>query len=386
MNPALTELEAEALRLLVSRYSPAGFLVDSGYQIISFLGDTYAYLRPAPGRPSFHFTKMIDRELLPYVQAAMDAAATPDAPARDDKLEFDYRGMKMAVEAIPISTSAHRRMGFLILLHREKGDPGPAVQQVQSEWSRLRHAAGLMRHSVASLVEREHAVLDELEKRRAQLQDVRTDLQQIVGRMITDQEEDRKSIAGDLHDVFSQRLASLGLRLDALAVQAGQASPDIAAEIIAVKTTIEEFAEYVHHISRRLHPAFVAQFGLKAALTDECARWSEEQNIPVDCVIENVPDSLPETIGLAMYRVAQEALTNIAKYAFASGVKVRLRTADGVVTLSVEDSGQGFETSTVKKGLGLITMEERIRAVDGRFSVDSRPGRGTIVKAAIPLQ
>jgi signal transduction histidine kinase len=141
-------------------------------------------------------------------------------------------------------------------------------------------------------------------------------------------------------------------------------------------------------MSRRLHPAVLDELGLAAALREECVAFSAQAAIPCGVESSGVPRSLPEDVSLCLYRVAQESLRNIAKHAQASKVRVSLSGSKDGITLRVEDTGNGFDPKEVKGkgGLGLISMEERVRLLNGKFAIQSHPGKGTRVEVLVPLR
>jgi signal transduction histidine kinase len=141
-------------------------------------------------------------------------------------------------------------------------------------------------------------------------------------------------------------------------------------------------------MSRRLHPAILDELGLKAALREECVGFSAQLGVPAQFESEGVPTTLPEDVSLCVYRVAQESLRNIAKHANATNVRVVLIGGKGGLTLRIEDTGDGFDLNEVKGkgGLGLISMEERVRLVGGKLTIQSKPGDGTKVEVFVPLR
>ena len=138
----------------------------------------------------------------------------------------------------------------------------------------------------------------------------------------------------------------------------------------------------------RLHPAILDVLGLEAALKEECLGFSAQLGVPAHFESEGVPAPLPEDVSLCLYRVAQESLRNIAKHASATSVRVVLLGGEGGLTLRIEDTGNGFDLNEVKGkgGLGLISMEERARLVNGKLTIKSQPGKGTTVEVFVPLK
>ena len=151
---------------------------------------------------------------------------------------------------------------------------------------------------------------------------------------------------------------------------------------------IGSLAEDVHRMSRQLHSAVLEDLGLEAAVREECISLSNKLGIPVEFQTENLPPSIAADISLCLFRVAQESLRNIGKHAGAKEVRVRLARVGTDLHLSVNDVGNGFDLEEVrgKGGLGLISMEERVRLVRGDFKIHSQPGEGTRVEVRVPLE
>src|SRR4029079_9041600 len=136
-------------------------------------------------------------------------------------------------------------------------------------------------------------------------------------------------------------------------------------------------AEDVHALSRQLHPSILDDLGLVEALRSECASFSRREEIAVDYRPEKVPANLPKDIALCIYRVAQEALRNVAKYAGSKEASVTLVVAGPELLLRIQDRGAGFDPESVhsQPGLGLSSMAERVRLIEGKFVITSARGR-----------
>jgi PAS domain S-box-containing protein len=213
-------------------------------------------------------------------------------------------------------------------------------------------------------------------------------LRDLSGRLLNAQEEERTRVAKELHDGISQNLALLAVELDLL----GQRPPEAAAQ---VKARMEEFStrtktllEEVHRLSRALHPAKLEQLGLTVAMRSFCREMEAGGVIAVQFEAHDVPRSLPDELALCLYRVAQEALWNVAKHSGAKRATVELAAADGGINLSIADEGKGFdpEVAPPATSLGLVSMRERIRLVQGEIRWDSKPGQGTKVSVQVPLK
>ena len=144
----------------------------------------------------------------------------------------------------------------------------------------------------------------------------------------------------------------------------------------------------IRHMSHELHPALLQEAGLPAALSAYCAEFSNVRGFPVSCETDESVKELSPGAALCIYRIAQEALGNAAKYSEAKKVEVRLTRSDGRVCLSVSDDGVGCTPNQIGKsgGLGLINMRERVHQLDGTFEFDSEPGHGTTVRVTVPFR
>lgn len=150
---------------------------------------------------------------------------------------------------------------------------------------------------------------------------------------------------------------------------------------------MSEISNDVRRIAYQLHPSILDDLGLTAALRSYVGELSKRDGISVKFSARDVPETLPPAVALTLYRVAQEALMNVVKHARTHKAAVILTHHNGAVQLMVRDAGAGFDHEKVKRngGLGLVSMEERVRLVDGQMQIGSRPGEGTRIEITIPL-
>ncbi len=212
------------------------------------------------------------------------------------------------------------------------------------------------------------------------------ELQHLTGRWLSAQEEERRRLARELHDDLSQRLAALAMEAANLKYEL-RSLPAAQERIQLMREHLTDMATDVHGISRRLHPAILEELGLVDAVKSECVAFSERVGIPVGFVSDDVPDSVPEDVALCLYRVTQEGLRNVAKHADASEAKISLTGTGDSVVLRICDDGAGFqrEPKQGRRGLGLASMEERVRLLQGSLSVQSESGHGTTIRVEAPL-
>ncbi len=215
----------------------------------------------------------------------------------------------------------------------------------------------------------------------------RQDLRVLAGRLLNAQEEERSRLARELHDDIAQRLAMLAIDAGKLA-QGTRPGEQGRQALGALKELIVTLSDDVQNLSRRLHPAILDDLGLPAALRAECRSLSKRLGIPVSFAAEDPPAGFPRESSLALYRIAQESLRNIAAHAGASEVSAELGVVDGNVRLSIEDDGSGFDREQARRrgGLGLASLDERARLVGGRIAIRTAPGQGVRIVAEVPQE
>jgi PAS domain S-box-containing protein len=206
------------------------------------------------------------------------------------------------------------------------------------------------------------------------------------GRLLQAQEAERARLARELHDDITQRMARL-------AIDAGRISPrDTAADrneaLRDVRDGLAKLSEDIHTLSYRLHPSMLRDLGLAAALRAECERFSRQSAIATEVKLAALPPRIPADAALSIFRIAQEALRNVARHAGSSAAKVSLRPLEDGLQLAVVDSGVGFDPKRQRSNpsLGLASMKERVRLLGGEFEIESAPGHGTTILAWVPLK
>lgn len=203
----------------------------------------------------------------------------------------------------------------------------------------------------------------------------------LVAQIVAAQEDERARIARDLHDDICQQISVLAMELQDLHARISEP-----AERKCVDSALEKLARIntdLHRVSHRLHPSIVSDLGLRPAIEAECRDFADRFGIPVHFEVRSPLGELPAGHGLALFRVAQEALHNVARHARASKVNVSLDRCKSSICLRIEDSGVGFDTTQPPTGLGLTSMRERIALVDGSLIIHSAPGCGTTIMATV---
>jgi signal transduction histidine kinase/ligand-binding sensor domain-containing protein len=226
-----------------------------------------------------------------------------------------------------------------------------------------------------------------LERHQGLLERHQGEVHALNERLMKAQEEERIRIAGELHDGVLQRITSLSLRLGTATLELPPDS-EPRTEVREVEKELIEVGSEIRQLSHELHPAVLQEAGPTEALSSYCEEFSKLRGIPVSYQADKQVDELSPRAALCIYRIAQEALGNVAKHAKAKQVQVRLTRSDSRVCLVVSDDGVGFNPDGSGKsgGLGLINMRERVRQLNGTFEFESAPGRGTTVKAEVPFR
>jgi two-component system CheB/CheR fusion protein len=219
------------------------------------------------------------------------------------------------------------------------------------------------------------------------LQESQARLRDLTGGLLNAQEEERRRISRELHDDLNQRLAMLTVELETLEKDPLQSAELIRSQLASLRTRTEGISDDVRRTAHQLHPSMVEHLGLPAALRSLCTDFSKQEEMRVDYQQRNIDGPTPPDIALCLYRVAQEALHNVVKHSGARRATVSLALAKNRIQLSIGDTGVGFdrELTKTKKGLGLISMEERVRLVGGELTIRSRVGDGTRVVVEVPL-
>jgi PAS domain S-box-containing protein len=238
-------------------------------------------------------------------------------------------------------------------------------------------------NDAGDLIEYVGTILDTTERKLAE--DVRNEL---MRRLFAAQEDERRRISRDLHDDFGQHVSALGLRLTALKGEHG-GSENLALQVASLEAIVKQLGSAVELIAWQLRPAALDDFGLGAGLTSYAERWSAHVDVGTELHVSGIEANLlTNDCEIALYRIAQEALNNVAKHARARNVVILLQHRSDQVWLIVEDDGVGFDTAEIfaalGKRLGVVGMRERASLLGGTLDVESNLGHGTTVVARLP--
>ncbi len=214
-------------------------------------------------------------------------------------------------------------------------------------------------------------------------------LRRLSRQLLTAQEEERRRISRELHDVIAQTLSSINLKLSTLDSGAHVEAAQLAAAIADTRRQVVLSVDIVHRFARELRPTMLDDLGLIPALQAFMKRFTEETGVRVSLAIFAAVETADADVRTMLYRVAQEALTNVARHAQASLATVSIRAFDdGGIRMEITDDGQGFAvegTGSVRKHnrLGLLGMKERVEMIGGTFAILSAPGQPTTIRVTV---
>jgi signal transduction histidine kinase len=340
----------------------------------------------------------------PWGITLRQTAAEALAPARSVRARFITFGTlllglsfllawgmaRSVVRPITILTESARRIAS-----GELSKPVPHLGE--DEIGRLGRAFNTMRdhlrQSLQGLNEANRTLEARVSERTAELEQLYQELRhkeaikgELLRKVITAQEEERKRLARELHDETAQLLTALGI-LIARAAAGGEGGHAALLKARALSVTA---LEGVHALMHALRPSLLDDLGLRSAIREYAERL-EERGLSVRVHEIGAERRLPGEVETALYRVAQEALTNIARHADASDVEVTVTYQEETVAIEIIDDGKGFDPAVMTaddlsgRGLGLLGMRERIELCEGEITIDSAPGQGTRVRVEVPI-
>lgn len=230
------------------------------------------------------------------------------------------------------------------------------------------------------------------DKSLAQARCLQEQMRHLSHQILTVQEEERKRISRELHDEIVQTLTGINVQLANLKGAATRNARGLQQKITSTQRLVEHSVEIVHRFARDLRPTLLDDLGLIPALQSFLKDFTKRTGIRIDLTAFTSArsDQLDSARRTAFYRLAQEALTNVARHAHATCVKVTIQKLGQTVTMEVADNGKGFEvdrvlTAKANDHLGVLGMRERAQMVGGQFNLESRPGSGTTIRVQIPI-
>ena len=240
-----------------------------------------------------------------------------------------------------------------------------------------------------ALATRAHASYDEVNQSLLEQSRLREELQSVAQRLLTVQEDERRTLSRELHDDIGQSITAIRLAAGSLCDDALGGDPAVRREIVDEVTAIaDQTIHKLRNLSLLLRPPQLDSLGLEAALRGQVAMLSRTSRLEIRLDVAPMERRLPDAVELACFRIAQEALTNVARHANATSVTIEVELEDGAtgeaVVVCVSDDGRGIDSSR-PGGLGLLTMRERATQLGGSVTIRQRPGGGTVVHAVLPM-
>ena len=249
----------------------------------------------------------------------------------------------------------------------------------------LKNAHGQMEATVvqrtADLARANDQLRDEIIERR------RTEhlLEELAGRLIGAQEEERSRIGRELHDHVSQRLGILAIKIDQLRMNPSTGTT-IAPALDELRQQTSEITDDIHALSHRLHSSMLDHLGMVPALQRLVKECSQRYAIPIAFTHVSLPAPVPSEVALCLFRVAEESLTNVARHSRAASARVEVASDGGGIRLTIADAGVGFDPKILetRAGLGFVSMRERLRLVHGTIRIHAAPAQGTKIDVWVP--
>jgi len=264
-------------------------------------------------------------------------------------------------------------------LHQRSVDLIAANRQLQQEIRQRKKVEASLRKS-------EHHYSELLEQSRRMQEQLRL----LSRQLLSAQEEERKMISRELHDEIAQTLTGINIRLASLKAESTLNTKGLQRKISSTQRLVEKSVDIVHRFARELRPTALDDLGLIPALHSFMKNLTRRTGIRASLTTFAAVERLDTAKRTVLFRVAQEALTNVARHAQASRVEVSIRKWPGCVCMKIKDDGKSFNVERALranrgKRLGLLGMRERLEMVGGKFVVESSPGKGTTIQAQIPL-
>lgn len=307
----------------------------------------------------------------------------------DDKQASTYD-----VNISPLYDRHRHYTGRVVVLH----DITPIKKVEEGLRKREAHLEELVRERTQDLESTNEALRQEIVAHRRAEEELRRmseQYKQLSGRLLTVQDEERERISREIHDSLGQYLASLSFQFDLMKRKSEKVSPDVVGYLEGVDNLIKETIHECHRLSFELSPPSLRKLGLVQAMGEVASHFRARTGIQVDFLASIKRERLPKDQELTLFRILQEALTNVLKHAFANRVKIQLYKKDEQIHFRISDDGTGFELAhsdpgrlqleSGQGGLGLLSMRERVTHCQGRFQIESKVGKGTTITVSVPI-
>ncbi len=301
-----------------------------------------------------------------YLEVCRQAIASGDRSVRPilDGIESVLRGERTTFSAEYACHSPTQQRWFLMRVTKLLGSEAVVISHIDMT-DRVQMARAL----------EDHVVLLAKQQR---------ELESLARKLIEAQECERRRIARELHDDFNQRLAALALELETMERASAARSDPTVKQLAVVRSHVAQLSDDLHDLAYRLHPSLLEHVGLEVAVRDHIEQFAKRTGLVVQLTGRGMPEQLPVDVATNLFRIMQESLQNVFKHAAATKVAVNLSSSSRGIGLSVRDDGKGFDatgSSAQAKGLGLQSMQERMRLLGGFLRVHSLPAKGTKICA-----
>jgi signal transduction histidine kinase len=287
---------------------------------------------------------------------------------------------------LPVLFFLHRRRAEDVL-QRAHDELETRVRERTRELATVNEA---LLAEIADRMETERSLRDSeavLQASQRDLERSREELRALAGQLLTAQEQDRRRISRDLHDDINQRLAMLAMDLRRLEKEPILDPGHLRAALRLISDGLIAVSDDVRQMAYRFHPSILDDLGLVKAVRRLVDDFASRTGVKTTFVHKDPTTPIPGEITTCLYRVAQEALSNIARHARAAQAEVELICEDDLISLSLRDNGQGFDVESPDHGghLGVLSMKERVRLAKGDLHIQSAPGHGTHIRVDIPV-
>lgn len=334
------------------------------------------------------------------IQEKLKAAIAEAAKGEFVRLRTQHQDQDGVVEEIDFSvTPIKDRTGRVTQIIPEGRRITPltrVLDQLRETQAGLEHRVRERTAALTQLTEQLRAEITErkqaeeaLHQNQREVQSSQAQLQDLTAKLFTAQDSERQRIARDLHDDFSQRLVALVLDVAALQRHPPRLPEGLDKALEPVREELTQLADDLHSLAYRLHPPLLRHAGLQPTIEDYISKAIERTGLQIVLQVKHLPGAIPLEWSTGLFRVFQESLQNVVKHAKATEVLVKLSGSSNGIGLSVIDNGKGFDArdkSRHQTGLGLTSMRERLRLLNGFLNIHSRPADGTKVCAWIPFQ
>ena len=221
-------------------------------------------------------------------------------------------------------------------------------------------------------------------KHLQEVTEARQELKDLSAKLVATQETERKSISRDLHDAVGQSMSAVQFELHDLALALRPYDKELRERVDRVRDLVESSLAVIRNMALLLRPSMLDDLGLAAALGWLAREISRPTGLRIQVQADDLPPDLPDGHKTCVFRIAQEALNNVAKHANANAVEITVRASDSWLAITVQDDGRGFQHGRAH-GLGLTGMHERAESLGGSVKITSGPGKGTLIEVALPL-